>query len=66
MALSLQLNGLIVAYQFLEARRNVAIGFYKFARKIVSFERKKKCEGDFFPGNQKLFGLQNAELYSSG
>ena len=57
MALSLQLNGLIVAYQFLEARRNVAIGFYKFARKIVSFERKKKCEGDFFPGNQKLFGL---------
>ena len=51
MALSLQLNGLIVAYQFLEARGNVAVGVYKFARKTVSFERKNKYEGDFFPGN---------------
>ena len=36
MALSLQLNGLIVAYKFLEARRNIAIG-------LVSNVQMCKC-----------------------
>ena len=62
---ALRPNGLIDTYKLFEARRNVTICFYIYARKTISFKRTNAYGGNIFVG-KKVLELKNAELNNGG
>ena len=60
-ALTLQLNGLIIAYKLLEAKRYMAVGAYLCTKKTICFERRNMQNKDFFIENQKLLGRKGKD-----